>query len=144
MKPLRTYLRRLRLALGLAALGLLVVAPTALAVTNEGANAANTIFLSPVLVWTLLVAAGTPLIGYVVNSRLWASAPEWVKGGVTALITGISTGVTEAITSNSFGFNNVTLGLILIAELAAFRAWHPVWKATEIQARLVRPPGARR
>lgn len=139
MNHLRRILRRLLLpALALCAL-LLIVPALALAATEGGGKTSSFLFLSPAVIWTLLVSAVTPLIGYVVNSKLWAQASEPVKGAVTAIITGLATAGTEAAATNVLGWNVETLGLILLAELAAFKAWHPIWKTTGVQPRLVAP-----
>jgi predicted naringenin-chalcone synthase len=137
MHRFRRALRWLSRPLALATLALLVFATAAVA--NEGgAQPADSLFLSPVVIYTLVVSAVTPLVGYITNSALWVNAPEPIKGLVTAIITGLATAGTEAAATNSLGWNTTTLGLIVIGELAAFRGWHPVWKTVAVQPRLVR------
>ena len=103
--------------------------------------------LSQIQMWIVVVGIFSPLVAYVLNSKLlrrvWASLPEPIAGMIHLLVAAVAAGVYEAVETSQFGWNAITEQYVLTAVVAAFVAHGVIWKPVGVQAVLTRTPTAR-
>lgn len=117
------------------ALVLLLLVPT-LGLADLPAKASPGFILPYAQLWALIVGLLTPLIGYVVNSKLWKDAPEPYKAFVQLAISAVATAIYTACATNVIGWNDATLQLLVTGILGSFSAHGLLWRPSGIAARL--------
>lgn len=117
------------------ALVLLLLVPT-LGLADLPAKASPGFVLPYAQLWALIVGLLTPLIGYVVNSKLWQNAPEPYKAFVQLAISAVATAIYTACATNVIGWNDATLQLLVTGILGSFSAHGLLWKPSGVAARL--------
>lgn len=127
---------RLKLTLTILLLGLLLLAALPSAVFALAATPAPHLILPVAQIWVVVVGLLSPLIGYVVNSNLWKTAPEPVKALVQVIVAAIAAAITTAISTSVFGINAATLQLIITGVLAALGSHSLLWKPSGVAAHL--------
>jgi hypothetical protein len=129
------YFRWLFRAAVLAVLCLLLIPTLALAGELPAAPTPH-LALPAAQIWVILVGLLTPLLGYVMNTALWKTAPEPVKALLQAVVSAIAAAITTAISTSVFGLNDATLELILTSVAASFGAHAWIWRPSGIAAHL--------
>lgn len=82
----------------------------------------TTLALPYAQLWAAVIGLFTPLVSYVLNSKLWAEAPESVKMVIQALVAAVVSAIYTAIATPNFGFNAATLELVGTTVLINFLA----------------------
>jgi uncharacterized membrane protein YeaQ/YmgE (transglycosylase-associated protein family) len=92
-------------------------------------------FAPSIETWALILGAVTPLFTYVLNHvGPWLS--EKAKAIVLLVVSGVVGAVYSAIETNSFGWNDSTVKVILTAVIGAFGAHALVWRPSGINSAL--------
>lgn len=130
-------------AIPLAVVVLLVFAATAFA--GEGTHDAPFQALPQSQLWCVVIGALTPIVAYVLNSafakRMTAGIPEPVLSMTHVAVAAIGAAIYTMAETNTFGWNTMTLQLLLSAVATAFAAHGLVWKPSGVQARLAKHQG---
>jgi hypothetical protein len=129
-------MHRLKLTLTTLLLGLLVLAALPSVVLALAASPAPHLVLPVAQIWVVVVGLLSPLVGYVVNSNLWKTAPEPVKAFVQVVIAAVAAAITTAISTSVFGLNAATLQLIITGVVAALSSHALLWRPSGIAAHL--------
>lgn len=96
----------------------------------------NHVVLFPVdQIIILVIGSLVPLVSYVLNKYL-PTTSESVKALVHVVVAAIAGALYTAVDTSVFGFNNVTLQLIVTAVVGALAAHKLLWKPAKINEKL--------
>jgi len=101
------------------------------------AQPADHLVLPVAQIWVVLVSLFTPLLGYVLNNKVFrVTLPEPVKAIVHLLLAGVVAGITTAIATPDFGLNSATLQLVLTGIATALGSHALLWKPSGVASKL--------
>jgi hypothetical protein len=120
---------------------LFVLMAPALAAAELPASGKPTLVLPFSQLWALVVGLLSPLVAYVLNTKLWRNMPEPYKAFIHVLVSAVAGAIYTAAATPAFGWNDATFQLVLTSVLSAFAAHGLLWKPSGVQARLTAGAG---